>query len=151
MNTVVSLKSHDAIGIITIDSPPVNALSAAVRVGILECVRQAIADPGIEAIVLTCAGRTFIAGADITEFGKPPKKPNLDEVLSAIESSPKPIVAAIHGTALGEDLKSPWHVISGWRIKIRNWAFLKSNWGSCRAQAARNVFRAPWVLNSPRK
>jgi len=105
MSTVVSLKSHDAIGIVTIDSPPVNALSAAVRAGILECVQQAIADPSIQAIVLTCAGRTFIAGADITEFGKPPKKPTLDEVLTAIESSPKPVVAAIHGTALGGGLE----------------------------------------------
>lgn len=105
MSNVVSLKSHDAIGIITIDSPPVNALSAAVRGGILECVQRAIADPSIQAIVLTCAGRTFIAGADITEFGKPPKKPNLDEVLTSIESSPKPVVAAIHGTALGGGLE----------------------------------------------
>ncbi|SFJ30753.1 3-hydroxyacyl-CoA dehydrogenase NAD-binding domain-containing protein [Bradyrhizobium sp. cf659] len=105
MSNVVSLKSHDAIGIVTIDSPPVNALSAAVRGGILECVQQAIADPSIQAIVLTCAGRTFIAGADITEFGKPPKKPTLDEVLTAIESSPKPVVAAIHGTALGGGLE----------------------------------------------
>ncbi|MCP1968493.1 3-hydroxyacyl-CoA dehydrogenase NAD-binding domain-containing protein [Bradyrhizobium elkanii] len=105
MSTVVSLKSHDAVGIVTIDSPPVNALSAAVRGGILDCVRQAIADPSIQAIVLTCAGRTFIAGADITEFGKPPKQPGLDEVLSAIESSSKPVVAAIHGTALGGGLE----------------------------------------------
>jgi len=105
MSTVVSLKSHDAIGIVTIDSPPVNALSAAVRAGILECVQQAIADPSIQAIVLTCAGRTFIAGADITEFGKPPKKPTLDEVLTAIESSPKPVIAAIHGSALGGGLE----------------------------------------------
>ncbi|UVO38298.1 enoyl-CoA hydratase/isomerase family protein [Bradyrhizobium arachidis] len=105
MSPVVSLKSHDAIGIVTIDSPPVNALSAAVRGGILECVHQAIADPSIQAIVLTCAGRTFIAGADITEFGKPPKKPTLDEVLTAIESSPKPVIAAIHGTALGGGLE----------------------------------------------
>jgi len=105
MSNVVSLKSHDIIGIVTIDSPPVNTLSAAVRGGILECVQQAIADPSIQAIVLTCAGRTFIAGADITEFGKPPKKPNLDEVLTSIESSPKPVVAAIHGTALGGGLE----------------------------------------------
>ncbi|MGL3107005.1 3-hydroxyacyl-CoA dehydrogenase NAD-binding domain-containing protein [Bradyrhizobium sp. BR 1432] len=105
MSTVVSLKSHDAVGIVTIDSPPVNALSAAVRGGILACVQQAIADPSIQAIVLTCAGRTFIAGADITEFGKPPKKPALDEVLTAIESSPKPVIAAIHGTALGGGLE----------------------------------------------
>src|SRR5689334_18853382 len=71
----------------------------------LECVKAAIADPAIKGIVLTCGGRTFIAGADITEFGKPPKPPGLNEVLSEMENSPKPIVAAIHGTALGGGLE----------------------------------------------
>src|SRR6201999_2742869 len=79
--------------------------SAAVRGGILDCVKAAIADPAIKGIVLTCAGRTFIAGADITEFGKPPKPPGLNEVLVEIENSPKPVVAAIHGTALGGGLE----------------------------------------------
>ncbi|MCK1529764.1 enoyl-CoA hydratase/isomerase family protein, partial [Bradyrhizobium sp. 182] len=105
MSEVVKLERHDEVGIVTVDSPPVNALSAAVRSGILECVKAAIADPGIKGIVLTCAGRTFIAGADITEFGKPPKPPALNDVLSEIENSPKPIVAAIHGTALGGGLE----------------------------------------------
>ncbi len=105
MNEVVKLERHDDIGIVTVDSPPVNALSAAVRGGILECVKAAIADPAIKGIVLTCGGRTFIAGADITEFGKPPKPPGLSEVLSEMENSPKPIVAAIHGTALGGGLE----------------------------------------------
>src|SRR5476651_773671 len=67
----------------------------------MECVKTAIADPEVKAIVLTCAGRTFIAGADITEFGKPPVAPSLAEVEAAIEAAPKPVVAAIHGTALG--------------------------------------------------
>jgi 3-hydroxyacyl-CoA dehydrogenase len=83
----------------------VNALSAAVRGGILECMKSAIADPEVKAIVLTCGGRTFIAGADITEFGKPPKPPGLQEALVAMENSPKPIIAAIHGTALGGGLE----------------------------------------------
>ena len=72
MNEVVRLERHDVVAIVTVDSPPVNALSAAVRGGIMDCVKRAIADPEVKAIVLTCAGRTFIAGADITEFGKPP-------------------------------------------------------------------------------
>ena len=105
MSEVVKLERHDEVGIVTINSPPVNALSAAVRGGIAECVKQAVADPAIKAIVLTCAGRTFIAGADITEFGKPPKPPGLHEVQVEIENSPKPIVAAIHGTALGGGLE----------------------------------------------
>ncbi|MGL9620575.1 3-hydroxyacyl-CoA dehydrogenase NAD-binding domain-containing protein [Bradyrhizobium sp. U531] len=105
MSEVVKLERHDEVGIVTVDSPPVNALSAAVRGGILECVKAAVADPAIKGIVLTCAGRTFIAGADITEFGKPPKAPALNDVLSEIENSPKPVVAAIHGTALGGGLE----------------------------------------------
>jgi 3-hydroxyacyl-CoA dehydrogenase len=105
VSEVVKLERHDEVGIVTVDSPPVNALSAAVRGGILECIKAAIADPAIKGIVLTCAGRTFIAGADITEFGKPPKSPALNEVLAEMENSPKPIVAAIHGTALGGGLE----------------------------------------------
>ena len=66
MSEVVRLERHDVVAIATVDSPPVNALSAAVRGGILKCVKDAIADSGVKAIVLTCAGRTFIAGADIT-------------------------------------------------------------------------------------
>src|ERR1700735_5275283 len=105
VNEVVKLERRDVVAIVTINNPPVNALSAAVRGGILECMKAAIADPEIKAIVLTCAGRTFIAGADITEFGKPPKPPGLHEVLTEMENSPKPIVAAIHGTALGGGLE----------------------------------------------
>ncbi|MBR0836020.1 enoyl-CoA hydratase/isomerase family protein [Bradyrhizobium manausense] len=105
MSEVVKLERHDEVGIVTIDSPPVNALSAAVRGGILECIKAAVADPAIKGIVLTCAGRTFIAGADITEFGKPPKAPALNDVLAEIENSSKPVVAAIHGTALGGGLE----------------------------------------------
>ncbi|TPQ38078.1 3-hydroxyacyl-CoA dehydrogenase [Bradyrhizobium guangdongense] len=105
MSEVVKLERQDDIGVVTVNSPPVNALSAAVRGGILECIKAAVADPAIKGIVLTCAGRTFIAGADITEFGKPPKPPGLNEVLAEMENSPKPIVAAIHGTALGGGLE----------------------------------------------
>ena len=105
MSEVVKLERYDDIAIVTVDSPPVNALSAAVRGGIQQGIRGAIADDQVKAIVLTCAGRTFIAGADITEFGKPPKPPALNEVLAEIENSPKPVVAAIHGTALGGGLE----------------------------------------------
>jgi 3-hydroxyacyl-CoA dehydrogenase len=105
VNEVVELERHDEIAVIAIDSPPVNALSAAVRRGILECLRKAIADPAMKAIVLNCAGRTFIAGADIAEFGRPIQPPTLADVIEALENSPKPTVAAIHGTALGGGLE----------------------------------------------
>ena len=101
MSEVVKMERHDAVAIVTIDSPPVNALSAAVRKGILDGVTSAAADPQVQAIVLTCAGRTFVAGADITEFGKTPMPPSLHDVIVAIENCPKPVIAAIHGTALG--------------------------------------------------
>jgi len=105
VSEVVKLERRDVVALVTVNSPPVNALSAAVRGGILECLKSAIADPDIKSIVLTCAGRTFIAGADITEFGKPPKPPGLNEVLAEMDNSPKPIIAAIHGTALGGGLE----------------------------------------------
>ena len=105
MSQVVKMERHDAVAVVTIDSPPVNALSAAVRKGIVDGVNAAVADPAVKAIVITCAGRTFIAGADITEFGKPPQSPSLHDVIDVIENCPKPIVAAIHGTALGGGLE----------------------------------------------
>src|SRR6516162_3864530 len=105
VSALVSLERHDVVAIVTVDSPPVNALSAAVRGGIMDNIKRAIADPEVRTIVLTCAGRTFIAGADITEFGKPPQPPGLHEVLTEIENSPKPVIAAIHGTALGGGLE----------------------------------------------
>src|SRR2546422_781309 len=97
----VDLDRRGRIAALTINNPPVNALSQHVRQGLRDGVTQAIADAAVGAIVITCAGRTFIAGADITEFGKPPREPGLHEVLDLIESSPKPVVAAVHGTALG--------------------------------------------------
>jgi 3-hydroxyacyl-CoA dehydrogenase len=89
------------IALVTINSPPVNALSADVRNGLRDGVTQAAADPAVKAIVVICAGRTFIAGADISEFGKPAKGATLPEIQSALEGGPKPVIAAIHGTALG--------------------------------------------------
>lgn len=100
MSSVVSYEIVNNIGVIKVDSPPVNALSQAVREGILDAVNAAQKDD-TDAIVLMCEGRTFIAGADITEFGKPPRDPSLPAVLGALENSSKLVVAAIHGTALG--------------------------------------------------
>ena len=100
MSNVVSYQIVDNIGVISVNNPPVNALAQVVRAGILEAVTAAQSD-ATDALVLRCEGRTFIAGADITEFGKPPQGPGLPEVLGAIENSVKPVIAAIHGTALG--------------------------------------------------
>src|SRR6266404_3955945 len=94
------------IGIIWIDNPPVNAISVAVRIAMIAGVANLAGDPEIKIGVLACEGRTFMAGADITEFGKAPLSPGLREALTAIENSTKPVVAAIHGTALGGGLET---------------------------------------------
>lgn len=101
----VTLERRGAVAVITVDNPPVNALSRAVREGLAAGIREAGADGGTEAIVLICAGRTFIAGADIREFDLPPAPPHLPDVVATIEDSRKPVVAAIHGTALGGGLE----------------------------------------------
>ena len=105
MSQVVQLEKRGSVGIISVDNPPVNALSHAVRQGLREALASAVADEKVRAIVLAGAGRTFIAGADITEFGKPLKEPQLGAVITAFDESTKPIVAALHGTALGGGLE----------------------------------------------
>ena len=105
INDVTTLEKDSNISIITLDSPPVNALSAPVREGLHKGVTEARNDKETEAIVIICKGRTFIAGADISEFGKEPKGPSLFEVQEFIEDSNKPVIAAIHGTALGGGLE----------------------------------------------
>ena len=105
INEVTNLNINDNVAILTLNSPPVNALSANVREGLDKGIKEAIANSNVDAIVLICDGRTFIAGADISEFGKEPKGPSLFEVQEELENSPKPIIAAIHGTALGGGLE----------------------------------------------
>ena len=101
MASPITTEKHGNVLVITSDNPPVNALGQAVRQGLKEGIEQANADDSVEAVVIRCDGRTFFAGADITEFGKAPQGPSLPEVCDAIEASEKPVVAAIHGTALG--------------------------------------------------
>ena len=103
--TKVQLEIRGRVAIATIDNPPVNALSAAVREGLANVIRQANADAAVAAIVIASAGKAFIAGADISEFGKPPAPPSLPDLLDAIEGSVKPVVAGIQGVALGGGLE----------------------------------------------
>jgi 3-hydroxyacyl-CoA dehydrogenase len=101
MTTPIRTERHDDVLVIISNNPPVNALGAAVRQGLEAAIKDGVADASITAMVIRCDGRTFFAGADITEFGKPMVEPGLPTVVDMIEASSKPVVAAIHGTALG--------------------------------------------------
>lgn len=111
---VVTIARQGDIAVVTVDNPPVNALSAALRQGLWDAVAELDADPGVAAVVLACAGRTFIAGADVTEFGKPPVPPHLPDLIARIEAAAKPWVAAIHGSALG----GGFEVAMGCRFRV---------------------------------
>ena len=97
----VNLQKQQSIGIITIDYPPVNALSQSVRQGLVDGIKELESDDSIKAIIIRCAKRTFIAGADIKEFGSTPLEPHLPDVVNRIEASTKPVVASMFGTSLG--------------------------------------------------
>lgn len=106
MGDVVSYRRDGEIAFITVNNPPVNALSLPVRQGLQTCFREFAKDNEAKACVLICDGRTFIAGADITEFGKPPEDPWLPKVIEEMEALDKITIAAIHGTALGGGLET---------------------------------------------
>jgi 3-hydroxyacyl-CoA dehydrogenase len=101
MNEVVRYEAVGRTGLITIDNPPVNAVSQAMRAGLVRCFEKAASDEAVDAVVLTCAGKTFIAGADLTELDGEVGEPGYHETLGRIEAMQKPVVAALHGTALG--------------------------------------------------
>ena len=101
----ISTHRHGDVLIVLSNNPPVNALGAAVRQGLVAAIEEAEADDAVKAVVIACEGQTFFAGADITEFGKPPVMPWLPTVVDRIEACTKPVVAAIHGTALGGGLE----------------------------------------------
>src|SRR5205823_10910496 len=101
INASVDLRRDGEVAVVTVDNPPVDALKHEVRAGLAEALGQARDDGAVKAVVIACAGRIFFAGAEITEFGMPPQAPSLHDVIAAIEAMPKPVVAALHGTALG--------------------------------------------------
>lgn len=104
--SVVSTRKDGDVLIVSADNPPVNALSHPVRSGLADAMEAAARDPAVKAVVIRCEGRTFFAGADITEFGKGAATgPSLPQVVDQIEASAKPVIAAIHGTALGGGLE----------------------------------------------
>lgn len=111
---MISIDRDGEVAVVTVDNPPVNALGQPLRQGLWDAVGTLDADPAIRAVVLICAGRTFIAGADVTEFGKPPVPPHLPDLVDRLEQASKPWVAAIHGSALG----GGFEVAMGCRFRV---------------------------------
>lgn len=140
----VTLSRDGNVAIVTIDNSPINAMSQSVRQGLLDTLHETEADPQIGAVVLTCAGRTFIAGADITEFDKPPVAPYLPDLLAGIERATRPWVAAIHGSALGGGLETALvcsHRIATGDAKL---GFPEVNLGLI--PGAGGTVRLPWLV-----
>jgi 3-hydroxyacyl-CoA dehydrogenase len=105
MSSLVTLARHEQVAVLTLNNPPVNALSHAVRVATLSTLKELFETADVDALVIACEGRTFIAGADIREFGKPPVAPDLPELIEFLDRAPMLTIAAIHGTALGGGLE----------------------------------------------
>ena len=101
----IHYETKDPIAYVTVDNPPVNATSRAVRQGLWEAADRADADEAVKAVLLTCTGRTFVAGADVSEFGVPPMEPHLPDLINRIEGATTPWIAALHGTVLGAGLE----------------------------------------------
>ena len=130
MSDLVAHTRDRDIAVITINNPPVNALSPGVLEGIIDALTSLRQDPAVTGVVLIGGGRTFIAGADIKEFekitsGQKKRDVGIAPLLQALEDYPKPVVCAIHGTAFGGGLEQRWRVIIAWRLRRRRSANLK--------------------------
>ncbi len=154
MSEMVRSSITNGVAVITIDNPPVNALSPGVPEGISTAIHEAGQDPAVSAIVIIGAGRTFIAGADIKQLedhahGRGSGAPNLHDLLKQIEDCPKPVVMALHGTALGGGLELAMAGHYGSRAPMRKSASRKSISASFRAPKARSGCRGSSVLRPP--
>lgn len=116
--TTVNYVCNGDVAVATVENPPVNALSLAVRQGLMEAIQRSIDDPAVRALVIAGGGTTFVAGADINDFGKPYGEPSLYTIMDAIMASPKPVIAAIHGTAFGGGLELA--LSCQWRVAVAN-------------------------------
>ncbi|MGB7215233.1 MAG: enoyl-CoA hydratase/isomerase family protein, partial [Gammaproteobacteria bacterium] len=104
-NEVVSVTFDDGIAVIVIDNPPVNTITAAVRAGLSDALERIRQKPDTKAVVIRCAGSTFLSGADINEFDGPPREEEYRRLFNAYEQLDVPVVAALHGTVLGGGLE----------------------------------------------
>ncbi len=125
MTTQVRIEREGDIALVVIDNPPINAASAEVRRGLLMAIETLKNDPGLTAAVIIGAGTTFVAGSDLKEFGKPLQDPQLPSVIAAIETCGKPVVAALHGAALGGGFE-------GWRWAATPALPRRALWWACR-------------------
>ncbi len=141
----MSLSRDGAVALITIDYPPVNALSKDVRIGLVAALEGAIADKTVRAIVLACAGKSFCAGADIREFDLAPQPPHLTDVIQRFADAGKPVVAALHGSALSSQ---PDATIAS-RHAVRGSDCPKSILVCCPAPAGRSACRG-WSVSMQR-
>jgi 3-hydroxyacyl-CoA dehydrogenase len=105
MNKAVTIQNHEGVAVLLVGNPPVNALGLPVRQGLRDGMQKILADPAYRAVVVAGAGRTFVSGADIREFDLPMDGPSLEEINSLFENRSKPVIAAIHGVALGGGLE----------------------------------------------